>query len=252
MTPERPTPRPAATVIVLRDTPTGLETLLLRRNEALAFAGGFWVFPGGAIDPDDRVLAHGDPEQAARYAAAREAHEEAGITLNQDLGELVPCGLWIGPAGESRRYSTHYFLSHCTVDEPIVVDGSEILEHRWLSVVDALQQNLAGKLPLYPPTWFTLHQLGRFQRVQHSLEAFRQVVPLHVLPVFSASNGQHIALFEGDAGYHSGFAEHDGPRHRMWQQGNDWHYEYIDVAADIRPLDGRDLDSSAAHHPHAE
>ena len=43
---------PAATVILLRDTPAGVETLMLRRNSKLAF-GGMWVFPGGRVDPTD-------------------------------------------------------------------------------------------------------------------------------------------------------------------------------------------------------
>ena len=45
--------RPASTVVLLRDTDHGMETLMLKRNNALMFAGGLWVFPGGAIDQED-------------------------------------------------------------------------------------------------------------------------------------------------------------------------------------------------------
>lgn len=45
---------PAATVVVLRDSSKGIETLLLRRRSDIAFAG-MWVFPGGRIE-------HGDHE----------------------------------------------------------------------------------------------------------------------------------------------------------------------------------------------
>ena len=38
---------PAATVILLRDSNHGLETLMMRRNSNLSFAEGMWVFPGG-------------------------------------------------------------------------------------------------------------------------------------------------------------------------------------------------------------
>lgn len=51
--PEPVEARPASTVVLLRDSPEGLETLLLRRNKALLFAGGYWVFPGGALEPQD-------------------------------------------------------------------------------------------------------------------------------------------------------------------------------------------------------
>ena len=67
--------RPASTVVLLRDGSNGLETLLLKRNKALMFAGGLWVFPGGAIDPEDIEAAGGEMVAASRIAAAREAAE---------------------------------------------------------------------------------------------------------------------------------------------------------------------------------
>ena len=57
---EAPEARPASTVVLLRDTPEGLQTLLLKRNKALLFAGGLWVFPGGAVDPEDMEAAGGN------------------------------------------------------------------------------------------------------------------------------------------------------------------------------------------------
>ena len=60
--------RLASTVVLLRDSAQGLEVLLLRRNAKLAFAGGAWVFPGGAID---------SPELAAA-ATQMEAAKQAG------------------------------------------------------------------------------------------------------------------------------------------------------------------------------
>jgi len=51
-------PRDAATVAVVRDTASGvgsvMEVLMLRRRPSSAFAGGAYVFPGGAVDPSDR------------------------------------------------------------------------------------------------------------------------------------------------------------------------------------------------------
>ncbi len=79
---EVPEAIPAATVILLRDGPDGIETLMLRRNSKLEFAGGMWVFPGGRVDPEDYPPdAPDDVEAAVRVAAAREAEEEAGLAL---------------------------------------------------------------------------------------------------------------------------------------------------------------------------
>ena len=48
-------PRPAATVVVVRDAPLGIEVLLLRRAERGDLNSGAWVFPGGLVDAADRA-----------------------------------------------------------------------------------------------------------------------------------------------------------------------------------------------------
>jgi 8-oxo-dGTP pyrophosphatase MutT (NUDIX family) len=51
---ERP-PRPAATIVVVRDGTSGIEVLLSRRAERGDHNSGAWVFPGGIVDPGDRA-----------------------------------------------------------------------------------------------------------------------------------------------------------------------------------------------------
>jgi 8-oxo-dGTP pyrophosphatase MutT (NUDIX family) len=97
-------PRPAATVMVVRDAHRGFEVLMLRRNVEAAFVAGAHVFPGGAVDPTDgaaEVAAHctgrGDADAsvvlglesgglAYWVAAVRECFEEAGLLLAYDAG----------------------------------------------------------------------------------------------------------------------------------------------------------------------
>ena len=50
-------PRPAATIVVLRDGAGGIEVLLSRRAERGDHNSGAWVFPGGIVEPGD-ALAH--------------------------------------------------------------------------------------------------------------------------------------------------------------------------------------------------
>lgn len=84
---------PAATVVLVRDTPAGVELLLTERHGKLGFAGGAMVFPGGKVDAGDLdvardpALARGfdgldDIDAAARVAAARESLEEVGVLLS--------------------------------------------------------------------------------------------------------------------------------------------------------------------------
>src|SRR3954462_6281824 len=104
-------PRPASTVILLRDaaatSPTaGPEVYLLRRQRTMAFAAGMTVFPGGRVDPADSAIADswsGPPpaefaarlgcsaELAAAYVAAavRETFEESGVLLAGPSTETV-------------------------------------------------------------------------------------------------------------------------------------------------------------------
>jgi glyoxylase-like metal-dependent hydrolase (beta-lactamase superfamily II)/8-oxo-dGTP pyrophosphatase MutT (NUDIX family) len=97
-----PEPRDAATVILVRPIADGsYEVLLTRRPESMAFMGGTFVFPGGALDPADgadEMVAHSALERAAaserlgetidpsralglHCCALRELYEEAGILL---------------------------------------------------------------------------------------------------------------------------------------------------------------------------
>ena len=88
-----PEARPAATVVLLRDGAAGLEVLLMRRPDTMAFAPGMHVFPGGRVDPATDslptvigTLPDGSwaPEPLARaiaVAAIRETFEEAGVLL---------------------------------------------------------------------------------------------------------------------------------------------------------------------------
>jgi hypothetical protein len=47
------TPRPAATVVILRDGREGLEVFMVVRHHEIDFASGALVFPGGKVDAED-------------------------------------------------------------------------------------------------------------------------------------------------------------------------------------------------------
>jgi 8-oxo-dGTP pyrophosphatase MutT (NUDIX family) len=90
-------PRPAATLLLLRDGAVGLEVLMTVRHEDAGFAAGALVFPGGKVDPVDSALTDYCPAAAAfdeaalvlRIAAIRETFEECGILLARTGGALL-------------------------------------------------------------------------------------------------------------------------------------------------------------------
>ncbi len=93
--------RDAATVMLVRDSPAsdGIEVFMLQRNLRSEFAGGAFVFPGGAVDADDHhddvgsiCAGRTDAEASSQLgiasgglafwvAAIRESFEEAGLLL---------------------------------------------------------------------------------------------------------------------------------------------------------------------------
>ena len=88
--------RDAATVMLVRDAPAGVEVFAFRRVPRMAFAAGMLVFPGGGVDPRDldpsipwtgtpaaelapRLGAAPDTARALVVAAVRETFEECGV-----------------------------------------------------------------------------------------------------------------------------------------------------------------------------
>jgi 8-oxo-dGTP pyrophosphatase MutT (NUDIX family) len=91
------TARPAATIMLLRDGPDGIEVFMVVRHHAIDFASGALVFPGGRVEEADHELAArpGDcpnPDRldvdalAFRVAAIRETFEECGVLLARSRG----------------------------------------------------------------------------------------------------------------------------------------------------------------------
>jgi len=105
--PQPAVPRPAATVLLLRDRPDPppgrppLQVFLQRRVAGMAFAGGMTVFPGGGVDVTDhaevpwtgpgpdwwgrRLACEPDLAAAMVRAAVRETFEECGVLLVDGL-----------------------------------------------------------------------------------------------------------------------------------------------------------------------
>lgn len=110
-------PIPAATVILLRDSPA-FEVLMVERREGMAFAAGALVFPGGRVDSGDADPSWADHATGldpviapAQVAAVREAFEETGVLLARSGGQIIDAdraetlGAWrAGVAEDDARF----------------------------------------------------------------------------------------------------------------------------------------------------
>jgi 8-oxo-dGTP pyrophosphatase MutT (NUDIX family) len=157
-------PRDAASLILLRGHGRDLELLAGRRPGHVRFMPGVWVFPGGAIDPEDKKPwrvetggAHLPPRlvRCAR-AALRETWEEVGVLVGRAaspgdpalpephrltpieaayserrvdaaIDVLTYVGRAITPTPVFRRFNTRFFVADgsAVFGEPVSTDELE-------------------------------------------------------------------------------------------------------------------------------
>ena len=216
------TPIAAATVVLLRDTDAGLETLMLHRNSKIAF-GGMWVFPGGRVDDEDRAgLARDDELGAARVAAIREAREESGLGITAD--DLAALSHWTPPAVTPKRFLTWFFVAPAP-EADVVIDDGEIKDHAWMSIREALERRDAGEIELAPPTFVTLNRLASLASVEEAMQSVRESEPEFFATRISVTDDGPVAIWQGDAGYDDADALRPGARHRLAMRKSGWVYE---------------------------
>ena len=224
---------PAATVLLLRDTgDDAIELLYLRRNAALAFHGGAWVYPGGRIDAEDFAGAPEDLDAAARRAAVREAEEEAGVYVDPE--SLVHFAEWTTPTIRPKRFRTWFFAAPATTCE-VAVDGGEIHAFRWMRPGEALEAHAAGEIELPGPTFVTSHWLRDQPNVEEALAALGQDPVPRYLPHTRKIEGGLVSLLPEDAAFAGGELEVPGPRHRIYMIEGAWRYERSDPSDPRRP-----------------
>ncbi len=203
--------RPAATVLLMRDGPQGIEVLMTRRSMTASFAPGAYVFPGGVIDAADaqtHSMAQRRPKQSDLHltqaiAAIRESFEELGILFarhadgrwadNADIAQIdrkapfaPQCqakGLtlaadqvfvlahWITDRDLPRRFDVPFLVARMPESQTPVADESEQFEPVWVRPQDALTRHEAGDFFMVYPTIRTLERLKAFASVDAVLQA---------------------------------------------------------------------------------
>lgn len=157
------TPRPSATVVLVRDADPW-ELLMVQRPGGADFAPGAFVFPGGSVQEDDKsftdelraaavrelfeeagiLLAHG--ATAAECARLREAIAEGqsfsgavlGLGLKPDFDALVMFARWVTPAMLRRRFDARFYLARLPASQSVEPQEGEIVDWLWVSPADAL------------------------------------------------------------------------------------------------------------------
>jgi 8-oxo-dGTP pyrophosphatase MutT (NUDIX family) len=188
------TPRPAATIVLLRrggrHSERGVEVLMVRRSLEASFMPGVWVFPGGALEPGEEP----------RESAIRELAEEASIELAADA-ELLPWSRWITPEVVPIRFDTLFFVALAPAHSPPRPDGSETVDAAWFAPRAALDAHSAGEIELVFPTRKTLESLLGHHTSEAVIESARSRKVDPILPRVIGTREDHRIVLPGEPEY---------------------------------------------------
>jgi glyoxylase-like metal-dependent hydrolase (beta-lactamase superfamily II)/8-oxo-dGTP pyrophosphatase MutT (NUDIX family) len=204
-------PRDASAVVLFRRVQSGVEVFWLEREAKLAFAGGFFAFPGGKVDRSDAAVGvEGATGPAATLivAAARELFEETGVlkargaerlaqleldearkevlaerlefgtllarhglTLNAE--DYPSAGRWVTPPYMPRGFDARFFLVEAPASQQAQVWKGELTSGEWIAPHAALERWSAATALLHPPNLHAVQVMARFTDVPGALAELR-------------------------------------------------------------------------------
>ena len=147
-------PRPAATVVLVRPGPVGLEVLLTHRPATMAFAPDMHVFPGGRVDAAD-----GDPSLAARSVVSA---AEASERLGGDLAPGVALAAHVAAIREAFE-EVGVLLADCSPGADLAAARSRLLADpgAFPAIADSLDLSLRTDLLVPLSRWVTPASMPR-------------------------------------------------------------------------------------------
>lgn len=211
-------PKPAASVVLVRDGENALEVLMIERAKTMKFAPGAFVFPGGKVDDADADEAIWDEltndttlvkDVPYRIAALRELYEEASVLITEcgeagsdvpiefrakleaeglrlDVSSMVPFAHWVTPEPMPRRFDTYFYLVAHN-GQKVQHDGNEAISYKWVSPHKLLHDWENDRVPLMFPTRLNLMKLARAGSVAEAMEQANNSPVVKTLPVIAQS-----------------------------------------------------------------
>lgn len=195
-------PRPAASVLLLRDRPGDIpdgriEVLMLKRSAESHFMPSVWVFPGGSVDADD-----GEGLPGLQACARRELREEASVDLAPEA-ELVTFSRWVTPEVVKVRFDTWFFLAPSPAGAVAEADGFEMTDSLWITPDAAVREAARGEMAIVFPTLKQLEALATTASAATAFEAARGNPDADriVLPKVIGTERDHRVVLPGDPDY---------------------------------------------------
>jgi len=108
----------------------------------------------------------------------------AGLGVRLDTARLRYWAWWVTPEAEARRYDTRFFVAGLPDVAAITAHLAEVARERWLPPAEAAADQ---RLPMLPPTRYTLRDLAGFGSVAAALAAGRDRPVERILPVLDGA-----------------------------------------------------------------
>ncbi|PCI87593.1 MAG: NUDIX hydrolase [Hyphomicrobiales bacterium] len=238
--------RSSATILLIQEI-NQLEVLMLKRYQGDDILSGAMMFPGGKLEAHDetddwaeRVIGWASTpqtERGLRIAAIREAFEETGIMLGQnvknnaseaetlsirkaieagdlsfydyvrsqnitlDLQALTLFSRWQTPPTIGRRFDTHFYLAAAPKGQTPVADGREAVKTEWVTPQKAL--NLAANMQrkLLFPTRMNLKMLNESNALHTAVNQARTRKIHKVEPKVEQRGDDRYLVLDSKFGY---------------------------------------------------
>jgi 8-oxo-dGTP pyrophosphatase MutT (NUDIX family) len=160
-----------------------------------------------ARDRSERFVALAAGDDHRRFAQHRRdihAHQQAlgEITAREGLrlalDALTLYAHWVTPPVEGRRFDTRFFVTRVPPLQTPVHDDTETTESSWITAPAAIAAAARREILLPPPTWITLRELERFQRVDEVLAWAKTRRIERREPTLVQENGTRLMVMPGD------------------------------------------------------
>lgn len=204
---------------------------MVRRPDSARFMPGAWVFPGGAVDPEDRaaegtvVAAPTRHDPGWRAAGLRELAEEVGIWVTTegtrvaplaggvyetaraagfalDAEALVCFANWVTPESLPVRFDTRFYAVTVADDVAPLIDGHEVVGAEWVAPAEALERTNRGEWLVAFPTVRTLELLAEFPSGSAFLDHAAGLGEIPVVqPRLRVAGGDVSVVLPGDPGF---------------------------------------------------
>lgn len=128
------------------------EVLLVRRVSYGAYHGDDWVYPGGVMEPGERL------PQTAR----REVLEETGIHLDPERNPLFPIANYItAPNSAGIRHDLLVYVARYFADqaEPYAASSAEVTDWGWFDPQTTVEAARQGSLKILPSGVYAIQRV---------------------------------------------------------------------------------------------